>query len=111
MTTTSFASRASSWIGCILLPVATFAGVVVLGLSMATMVPHTARAHGGCTECVHNVNHWSCGASNRDDVTCHKVSAALCMDLKADCVGSTTGITGGGIGEGMRDYALSTTSL
>jgi hypothetical protein len=111
MASTSFAWRVSSWIGGVLLPATTFIGVVTLGLSMATMVPYTARAHAGCTQCVHDVNHWTCGASNKDNVACHKVSAALCMDLKTECVGSTTAISGGGVSDGKDHLALSTTSL
>jgi hypothetical protein len=94
-----------------LIPAAAFSAIVVAGLSVATMLPHTARAHGGCTACVHNVNHWTCGATNDDDVACFKVTAALCMDLEAECVGSTTAISGGGDADASDRYTISTTSL
>lgn len=46
-----------------LIPMVAFVGIVSVGLSLATMLPLTARAHGGCTQCVHDINHWTCGAS------------------------------------------------
>jgi hypothetical protein len=76
-----------------LIPAAAFAAVVLTGFSVATMLPYTARAHSGCTKCVHNVNHWTCGASNEDRVACNKVTAAYCENVEANCVGSTTGIS------------------
>ena len=94
-----------------LVPAATFATIVAAGLSFATMLPHTARAHGGCTQCVHNVTHWTCGASNLDNVFCQKSSAALCMNVQSNCIGSTTRISGGGGGhDGAGDYSNSTTT-
>jgi hypothetical protein len=103
--------RAFQWLLGAVVPFGAFVVVVLVGLSFATMLPYTARAHGGCTQCVHDVNLWTCGASNADDKFCHKVSAALCMDLKTECVGSTTAISGGGLGDGSDRYTLSSISL
>jgi hypothetical protein len=103
--------RGFQWLAGALVPAGAFLVVVSIGLSFATMLPYTARAHGGCTQCVHDINHWTCGASNSDNTLCNKVNAALCMDLKADCVGSTTAISGGGLSEGNDRFTLSSTSL
>ncbi|MCX4243921.1 hypothetical protein [Paraliomyxa miuraensis] len=93
------------------LPAIAFTVVVVAGLSVATMLPHTARAHGGCSECTHAITHWTCGPTNKDNRRCHKTSAALCMNLATECVGSTTAISGGGLGDGGNDeYSISTTT-
>ena len=94
------------------LPAAAFVAIAGAGFSFVTMLPHTARAHSGCTQCVHDVTHWTCGASNSDNVRCHKSSASLCMNLQANCVGSTTAISGGDAGRdgGDGDYSISTTT-
>lgn len=108
----AFPRRAFGRLAGALLPSATFAVVVTAGLGMATVLPHTARAGGGCSECTHAINHWTCGPTNKDNRTCHKVSAALCMDLVAECIGSTTAISSGGLGDGGDgEYSISTTSL
>jgi hypothetical protein len=94
-----------------LVPTAVFVAVAFAGLSVATMLPYTARAHGGCTECVHDINHWTCGPSNADKQACIKVTAAYCMNVRTECVGSTTMISGGGIDDGSDRYTFSTTTL
>lgn len=108
----AFPRRALHWLAGMLLPVVTFVAVVAAGLGAATVLPHTARAGGGCSECTHAINHWTCGPTNQDNLKCNKISAAYCMNLSIQCVGSTTAISGGGLGDGGDgEYSISTTTL
>lgn len=112
MDTRVIASRAKDFLLGNAIPAAAFAAIVGAGMSFATMLPNTARAHSGCSVCTHAVSHWTCGATNSDNVRCHKTSAAHCMNLATSCVGSTTAISGGDAGRdgGDGDYSISTTT-
>jgi hypothetical protein len=95
-----------------LIPTASFVAVAAAGFSVVTMLPHTARAGGGCTVCTHAVTHWTCGPTNLDNIVCNKLGAALCHNNPATCVGSTTQISGGGLdADGGDDLSISTTTL
>ncbi len=111
LSTVNVAHRIVPQLVGMLIPATAFVMIVGAGLSIATLLPYTARAANSCTECHHDVTHWTCTASNQDNTGCHKLSAAYCANVQTDCVGSTTLISGGNPQDGGDGrYSISTTT-